>query len=1127
MTGIPAALAVFWADVRSMRRLVRTWVFVVLSLLFGFGLYLQYTTLHTLLSSASPSVGYLSPRFLMSLVGENVITIFLLAIIALGFDTRVRDERERVLDVLDSRPIGNLGLLLGRLAALVVVTWTPMLFLFGVIFAIPYVTGSLNREFGEPVEVVSLLAMLTLQALPALALWGSIVMFVAVVAKNRVVVIAVAFAALALHTYGTAQAPMHLGAALAGLTPTSNGVVSDMLPRFATPIEYMQRGSLVVLTAGMLLLTSAVYPRRDGSRRVPLTMCAGMLLVAGVAATVLMVRSVVDGAERRVEWLAAHDELNGVVRPDVHHVAGRVVIDPGESLLVDLDIALGPTGEPLPELVFTLNPGMRVESVEVDGRTVAYRHELGLLVVEDPHAGTGGNRVLSVLARGIPDPAFAYLDSAVDVGDSDVLGVELLYLGTEPSLFEHDYVALVPGVHWMPTPGPATGGVGPTVRARGGHTLDLSVEVPPHWLVAGPGLRAGSDGNFRFRPAGLVTDVALMASVFERRAASVAGVVLEVLLSPKHLQNVDFFAETGTQLVARLGNTFAELERGGTPYPYRGLSAVEVPAPLRLYEGGWRMESAQAHPGVLLLREHGFPTAKFDNHLDGFDSKEERVAAKLNMLEAYFESDTSGGNPYYGLARNVWFFQTAASGDGGLAMDALGEQLATLLISPNSAGFFSLFEAMQVGAAVQTLVQGRAGPGAPLDDDGRRVTGIADTARRLALHRPTVWEAALATPLSELATEADVRAVHGILGLRIPPIARYLFDEIGREGVARLLAHTLGAHRGDTYTAGEFDALVQQNGASLRDAFGDWLTDASLPGFVASDIDVQPGSEASYQLLVHVRNGEPAPGPGVLVFADQSSGEETQSAPIHVGGYKAVEVGAVVEQAPGLIWFAPYLSLNRGRVPLQLPDFDWRGGWAGEVRQPFRGSRESAWRPTELDGVVVDDLSDGFRVVYGPQSEGLRLAGSRAQDTAELDRGVPVSTDGGEGWQRETVSGAIGQYRRTMVRTKPGDGNAWAVFAATLPVGGRWRAEYHLPTETIGQLGSYEIEVTSDGPSADSGAVFFKRPVEFDGSAGQRGWNSLGEFEIAEGENIRLSVSDETTGSIVVADAIRWLPVAN
>ena len=47
--------------------------------------------------------------------------------------------------------------------------------------------------------------------------------------------------------------------------------------------------------------------------------------------------------------------------------------------------------------------------------------------------------------------------------------------------------------------------------------------------------------------------------------------------------------------------------------------------------------------------------------------------------------------------------------------------------------------------------------------------------------------------------------------------------------------------------------------------------------------------------------------------------------------------------------------------------------------------------------------------------------------------------------------------------------------------------------------------------------------MEFDASAASIGWNDLGEFSLPAGE-VSLVVSDRTSGSLVVADAVRWRP---
>ena len=48
-----------------------------------------------------------------------------------------------------------------------------------------------------------------------------------------------------------------------------------------------------------------------------------------------------------------------------------------------------------------------------------------------------------------------------------------------------------------------------------------------------------------------------------------------------------------------------------------------------------------------------------------------------------------------------------------------------------------------------------------------------------------------------------------------------------------------------------------------------------------------------------------------------------------------------------------------------------------------------------------------------------------------------------------------------------------------------------------------------------------ERSLEFDGAAAETGWNTLGEFHLSEGE-ARLEVSDQTSGRLVIADAVRW-----
>ena len=101
------------------------------------------------------------------------------------------------------------------------------------------------------------------------------------------------------------------------------------------------------------------------------------------------------------------------------------------------------------------------------------------------------------------------------------------------------------------------------------------------------------------------------------------------------------------------------------------------------------------------------------------------------------------------------------------------------------------------------------------------------------------------------------------------------------------------------------------------------------------------------------------------------------------------------------------------------------------------------------------------------------------------------------------------------------------MFAAQLPDGGRWRLDYHLPnreryrsmgspTSRYGTQGRYDLRlVSADGPAVT---------LEFDASIAAPGWNHVGDFDLPSGA-VRLIVSNQTDGEVVIADAIRWLPV--
>jgi len=1115
--GLNDWLAVAAAELRSARRLARTWVFVGL----GFGVmgmaYGYYSHLHSSVSTGFLSAGDLLPRFATAYFKSYVLWFFMAAIVFLAFDLCSRDERERVSEVLDSRAVSNLPVIGGRLGAIVLVVATA---LFGAILLIQTV-GTVGRELGWPVDPLEPLATFTfffVDAIPALILWSAIVGFLAVGLRKRLTTAVAALALLSLHMWSFALTPAYLLPAVS-LIHVHDNLASDLAPRFAAAENYLQRGSLLLIAGALVVWAAALHERSDGrpsGKRLLIGTVLAALSAIGMGAVVLRC---IEDVRVREAWLGSHQDIPSVVWPSVERIHGNVVIEPGTALELDIEMRLLAPADPT-ALVFSFNPGLAVTEVRLGNVQVPFTHGDGLLVVEPPQGLAPDSKVtLGLVASGVPDANFAYLDSAVDWRrESSRNGI--LWLGTAGGIFGKRYVALMPGLRWLPVPGPNLDGV------PRGHfpTVDLTVTVPDGWLVAGPGRRhRQDDGSYRFRPAAPVREVGLFASRFERHAIGVAGAELELLLHPEHQRALANFSDVKDLIESRLQGIFEEAAEVGIPYPYDGFSVVEVPTYLRIYGGGSRLDTAMALPGMLLLREHGFPyadMARFDTFpMGGFPGAAE--AFKVQRLENLFGTFVDPGSASRALARNLVGFQVAADGPGAQALDYVCEELGSEVFNTSSSRAINptIYTAHSFSADASfgsTLTQMARGLRGRFQGDNRRGFVIDQYVE------PSMWERAASTSLVELDLESNPSQAIRAFGLRARAAALSIFEGMGRSRSAAFLAELRRRHAGGTFDARDFNAAASAVGVDLSGLIGDWLNETALPGFMASRARVvriadDEDGRPRYETRFHVRNGEPVA--GLVRFSHGQFLRQVHSDPIRIPGNKAVEVGLVTRRPPERLWVEPYLALNRLRVRVELteeaPDYS--------DREPLLGSQPSSWAPAH-EGIVIDDLDPGFSVEDRADNNrrriGAALVGLGRQ--REYDQGLPVATQRAGEWSRATIATSWGKYRHTVAGALPGDGSAVAIFGAELPEPGRWRLEYHVPNPGLslwgpsyGALGTLAMTVIADGREVE---------IAYDGASADVGWNEVDDFEFVSAK-VRLEVSNSTDGEMVIADAIRWIPL--
>ena len=1134
MIRMNQVMAIARAERRITKRLARYWVFLGLAYLIALIAYFYYSALHGLFSSYSGTVGAITPRFLLSAIGLYYSLIFLVGTIFLAFDVRARDNRERMIEVLDSRPYSNLELVTGRFLGIFLPSWIPMVILAILFELFGLILKGVGSPVGETIEIYSLISFVFVMAIPALSFAVALVFFITLLVRNRLVAAVILLALIGLSYWATFRLPFVYGSLFNIIGFGTTDFPSEIIPGIATPLGLMQRLSVLFAAFSLLGFSAAVHPRLDGGSRSRLTAGSIMVMILAFLFAGAVYYKNTGDLRTRETWKEAHNSFSDEIVPDVKKVTGNVKISHGRDLSLDLDVAFGaPDDGPLKKALFTLNPGQKVKSVsDASGKSITFTHENGLLELSLPQAlRPGEETTVHLTVQGLPDNRFAFLYSAINLYTLRLTQGNIFLLGNAPGVFDKAFVALMPALRWLPASGPEKDRDDPRIRAVDYFDVDLKVDLPGGWLAAGPGRRHRVEGNsdgvsFRFSPPAPVPEVALIASRFESRSMEVEGVTLEVLINKKHIKNIEVLAETREKIREWVGSRLKEAKEYGLGYPYDALTLVEIPNMLRSFGGGWRLDTVMAPPSMLLMREMGFPTVRFDSAFrnpERFKDREGGIQqAKWERLKTFFMNDFSGGNILSGGARNFFLYQTSARGPEGLALNYVIEILSNLLITETrsyfSAHLFLAEDGMNrvVNTTVNSFARNRS-----------RGASVVDTAIDIAASRPGVWDQTLGVSLKDMNPWEDPARTVDVLTLKANAIAQSILDTLGREKTGQLLGSIRGSHEGKSFSLNDMVAAGKALGYDLTDVMDEWFDSTDLPGFICEKAKIYriPDSENGsprYQMLFTIRNDESAPGFFRFVYNYRGEGGKqdwVNSDPIHMDGKSTIQFGTIVSRSPASVFLEPYLSLNRESFSLPLNKLDER---KIEKTEAIEGLEKLPYSLPREVSITVDDLDPGFNVIEGEKHKGLRV-NAREDKDRDTDQGLPITAfySVPPTWSRIENPGSYGKYRHTLAVVGAGEGEKKAVFTTDIDRTGKWDLEIYIPRKQNimpgRKWGTYHLVITDSNGD--------QHEIQFDSNAASAGWNLADGIDLPKGETT-VTISNKTDGQFVVADAIRWSPSA-
>lgn len=258
---------------------------------------------------------------------------------------------------------------------------------------------------------------------------------------------------------------------------------------------------------------------------------------------------------------------------------------------------------------FCLNPGLKIDAVKSGDRTLDFKRDRQILLVDFGREIHAGDTVsLSVTYGGRLDNSFCYLDipekELNERNTADIFSIDKQY-----SFQTENYMLLTPETYWYPRPGTGYSDESPDWQQTYFSRFSLNVTPLPGLVPVSQGEGTDSgDGSYMFRPEYPAQAISLAAGKYRRKSF----VRDSIRYSVWHIEGNDGFYATALDSIrdtipAIVQEMKEDIERRYRfDYPFKRFSIVEVPVQFSCYPRAWSLAQETVQPETVFFPERGF-----------------------------------------------------------------------------------------------------------------------------------------------------------------------------------------------------------------------------------------------------------------------------------------------------------------------------------------------------------------------------------------------------------------------------------------------------------------------------------------------------------------------------------------
>jgi len=781
------------------------------------------------------------------------------------------------------------------------------------------------------------------------------------------------------------------------------------------------------------------------------------------------------------------------------------------------------TGADMDTLIFSINPGLQVVKI-LSGRTVWPFEQIDHLIIIIPPSPliNGNSDSLTIHYSGNINDAACYLDIEDYTLDMS-FSIWMYQIPKKHSFLTRDYVLLPPECLWYPRPGLPPGAGFPGRQDYFFTDYELEVQT----LSGLAGISQGTataiaPGHYRFKTEFPIPGISLVIGNYQTDSVRVDSVEYRLFRADHHDFYQSFFTEIGDTLGAIIRESVQGYEvKLNMSYPFRQLSLIEVPVQYYVYPRSWTIAQDVVMPGQVWMQENALS-------IEGADFK--RLKESMDHSLGHSNQTLTERESQISVLRT--FLNTTFLGDD-LRRRRFGGPSVNYQPDYNLfSNYYSNTVAVQserwpiLNTALEAFLYDRV----KSSGDNRPIWFVEGLTPEEEVSRILSEKS-----LAEYLTSEDKKEYRAeLINQKGSFLIKLLQNELGRDNFDQHLMDLLNSYRFRTLG---FKTFITRIGLpedfDIEKYLQSWYTGSVLPAYQINKVDiykVYDRDRIRTQQIINLTNTSTTTGLFEISFQYsrrgmgfdmEATGEDDPPRIFRLAPGETKLIGILLDEEPRALNVNFLIARNLPLVytrRFEKVELD-------ERKSPFEGEelRADSEIFTPSNELIVDNESDGFRVYNPPFNSILKRLIHGTDDEQIETYGRFQWWNPPHQWQLVKSATFFGTYIHSAYYIRAGNGQKTVSWRTKIPAEGIYDIYVYIfnQEDFMRGRGNRRRDLFQDfNYSVHHTGGIENVPVSVEGT--QEGWNFLGSWYLTAGE-AEVSLSDETTGRVVIADAIKWV----